>query len=48
VHIPRERIGQIICDSPIPRSNQPAGIEYDIVIDPEFVPRESTGPAPIA
>ena len=48
MHIPRERIGQIICDSPIPRPDQPAGIEHDIAIDPVFVPRDSTGPAPIA
>ena len=46
VHIPRERIGQIICDSLIPMPDQPTTIEHDIVIDPEFVLRDSTGPAP--
>jgi DNA-binding LacI/PurR family transcriptional regulator len=45
VHIPRERIGRIICDSLIPKPDQPATIEHDIVIDPEFVLRDSTGPA---
>src|SRR5258706_4236230 len=43
VHIPRERIGHIISDILIPK---PGGspIEHEIVIDPEFVLRESTGP----
>jgi LacI family transcriptional regulator len=46
VHIPRERIGHIICDALMPRLDQPATAEHEIVIDPEFVLRESTGPAP--
>jgi len=46
VHIPREHIGHIICERLIPEPDQPAAIEHDIVIDPEFVLRESTGPAP--
>jgi len=46
VHIPRERIGHIICDCLIPQPDQPASIEHEIVIDPELVLRESTGPAP--
>ena len=45
VHIPRERIGQIICDSLIPQPDQPSAIEHDIVIETEFVPRDSFGPA---
>lgn len=45
VHIPRERIGQIICDHLIPDPAQPAAKEHEIVIDPELVVRESTGPA---
>jgi LacI family transcriptional regulator, galactose operon repressor len=46
VHIPRERIGHIICARLLPEvsAGEPAGGE--IVIDPEFVVRESTGPAP--
>ena len=48
VCIPRERIGQIICDSLIPQPDQASAVEHDIVIDPVLVVRESTGPAPIA
>jgi LacI family transcriptional regulator len=43
VHIPRDQIGQIICDALIPGENKKA--EHDIVIDPELIVRESTGPA---
>lgn len=45
-HIPRDRIGQIICDRLIPQPDQAAPPEHEIVIDPELVVRESTGPAP--
>jgi DNA-binding LacI/PurR family transcriptional regulator len=45
VCIPRERIGQIICDSLIPQPDQASAVEHDIVIDPVFVLRDSTGPA---
>ena len=44
VHIPRERIGHIICERLIP--DQPAVTDHEIVIDPELVVRESTGPPP--
>jgi LacI family transcriptional regulator len=45
VHIPRERIGHIISDCLIPKPGKaPAGAP-EIVIDPEFVLRDSTGPA---
>ncbi|MBZ5620808.1 MAG: LacI family transcriptional regulator [Acidobacteriia bacterium] len=44
VHIPRERVGHIICDCLLPRSGKPAVIDSEIVIDPEFVVRDSTGP----
>lgn len=43
VHIPRDRIGHIICDVLIPTPRK--SIDHDIVIDPELVLRESTGPA---
>ncbi len=43
VHIPRDQIGQIICDALLPGDRKK--IEHDIVIDPELVVRESTGPA---
>src|SRR5205814_7549438 len=46
VHIPRERIGHIICDRLIPDPGKPGPAEHEIVIDPEFVLRDSTGPAP--
>jgi DNA-binding LacI/PurR family transcriptional regulator len=48
LHIPRERIGHIICNCLIPPSGEVAPAEHEIVIDPEFVVRESTGPAPTA
>ena len=48
LHIPREQIGHIICNCLIPVSGEPAMAEHEIVIDPEFVVRESTGPAPAA
>lgn len=44
VHIPREQIGHIICESLLPQTDKPAAAE--IVIDPEFVVRDSTGPVP--
>lgn len=43
VHIPRDQIGQIICDALIGQPN--AMPENDIVIDPELVLRDSTGAA---
>jgi DNA-binding LacI/PurR family transcriptional regulator len=48
LHIPRERIGHIICNCLIPPPGEVAPAEHEIVIDPEFVVRESTGPAPTA
>jgi DNA-binding LacI/PurR family transcriptional regulator len=44
VHIPRDEIGKIICDSLLPENK--TMFEHEIVIDPELVVRESTGPAP--
>jgi LacI family transcriptional regulator len=43
VHIPRERIGQIICDR-LMAENKPEGPGPEVAIDPEFVVRDSTGP----
>src|SRR5580700_6629855 len=43
VHIPRDQIGQIICDSLIP--NGKIMLEHEILIGPELVLRDSTGPA---
>jgi DNA-binding LacI/PurR family transcriptional regulator len=46
VHIPRDRIGHIIFDRLAPKPDRPdAPLENEIVIDPEFVLRDSTGPA---
>jgi len=47
VHIPRERIGHIIVDALIPQPGA-APTEHEIVIDPEFMVRDSTGVAPAA
>jgi DNA-binding LacI/PurR family transcriptional regulator len=44
VHIPRDEIGQTICDTLMARDKAPFPREF--VIDPELVLRESTGPAP--
>jgi LacI family transcriptional regulator len=46
VHIPRDRIGHIICDALIAKPGNPVAIDREIVIDPEFMVRESTGRAP--
>jgi LacI family transcriptional regulator len=46
VHIPRDQIGHIICESLLVETNTPPTQESEIVIDPEFVLRDSTGPAP--
>jgi DNA-binding LacI/PurR family transcriptional regulator len=46
VHIPRERIGHIIVDALIPQPGA-AATEHEIVIDPEFMVRDSTGVAPV-
>lgn len=45
VHIPRERIGHIICERLVSMDNKPDASSPEIVIDPEFVVRDSTGPA---
>ncbi len=45
VHIPRARIGHIICDYLMPNTGRTPP-ESEVVIDPEFLVRDSTGPAP--
>jgi DNA-binding LacI/PurR family transcriptional regulator len=45
VHIPRDRIGHTVCRMLIPQGEKPAAVDQDIVVDPEFIVRESTGPA---
>ncbi len=44
VHIPRDRIGHIVCDTLLPAPGRNALADPEIVIEPEFVLRDSTGP----
>jgi LacI family transcriptional regulator len=44
VHIPRDRIGHIICDCLLPKPGKPPASSPEIVIDPEFVLRDSVAP----
>ncbi len=46
VHIPRDQIGQTICDCLLPREHAPTDREF--LIDPELVLRDSTAPPPRA
>jgi len=46
VDIPREMIGRIVCDSLMPTTEKPAVTGPEILIEPELVLRDSTGPAP--
>jgi LacI family transcriptional regulator len=46
VHIPRERIGKIICEATIPGPDQLSMEGREIIIDPEFMLRDSTAAAP--
>jgi DNA-binding LacI/PurR family transcriptional regulator len=45
VHIPRDRVGHIMCDFLIARKGAAETVVAEIVIDPELVLRDSTGPA---
>lgn len=45
VHIPRDEIGEIICECLLRSENRP--LDREFVIDPELVLRDSTGPAPV-
>lgn len=46
VHIPRDRIGQIICSRLLPGDGHMEPTDREIVIDPELVVRDTTGPPP--
>ena len=46
VHIPRERIGHLVADALLAKTDKASVNEHEMVIDPEFVLRDSTGPAP--
>ena len=43
VHIPRDEIGRTICACLMRRES--AVLEHELVVDPELVVRDSTGPA---
>jgi DNA-binding LacI/PurR family transcriptional regulator len=45
VHIPRERIGHSVFESLVPNADGPAAPSREILIDPEFLVRDSTGVA---
>ncbi len=46
VHIPRERIGHLVADALLAKTDKATVAEHEMVIDPEFVLRDSTGRAP--
>ncbi|MCZ2147629.1 MAG: LacI family transcriptional regulator [Bryobacterales bacterium] len=46
VHIPRERIGRHVFAMLVPEEAKPKPTAHEMIIDPEFVLRASTGPAP--
>ncbi|MBS1854716.1 MAG: LacI family DNA-binding transcriptional regulator [Acidobacteria bacterium] len=46
VHIPREHIGHLVADTLLAKTDKASTAEHEMVIDPEFVLRDSTGPAP--
>src|ERR1019366_8920890 len=46
VHIPRDTIGHLICESLLAKSDKATVADHEMVIDPEFVLRDSTGPVP--
>jgi DNA-binding LacI/PurR family transcriptional regulator len=46
VHIPRDTIGHLISETLLSKSGKTAVTDHEMVIDPEFVLRDSTGPAP--
>ena len=46
LHIPRDHIGQMVADSLLADIESKERQTRDILIKPEFVLRESTGPAP--
>jgi DNA-binding LacI/PurR family transcriptional regulator len=46
VHIPREQIGHLVADTLLAKTDKASVADHEMVIDPEFVLRDSTGPAP--
>jgi LacI family transcriptional regulator len=46
IHIPRDRIGHLVFEALVPESSKGNPPGREVRIDPEFILRESTGPAP--
>jgi LacI family transcriptional regulator len=46
LHIPRDLIGHTVCECLIPKTELGEPPAREIVLDPELIVRESTGPAP--
>jgi LacI family transcriptional regulator len=46
VHIPREQVGHLVADALLAKTDKASAAEREMVIDPEFVLRDSTGAAP--
>jgi LacI family transcriptional regulator len=47
VHIPREKIGHLVADTLLAKTDDSSAAEHEMLIDPEFVLRDSTGPAAV-
>src|SRR5205823_8726268 len=46
VHIPRDQVGHLVADALLAKTDKASASEHEMVIDPEFVLRDSTGAAP--
>jgi DNA-binding LacI/PurR family transcriptional regulator len=46
VHIPRDQVGHLVADALLAKTDKASAAEHEMLIDPEFVLRDSTGPAP--
>jgi DNA-binding LacI/PurR family transcriptional regulator len=46
VHIPRDQVGHLIADALLAKTDRGSCSDREMVIDPEFVLRDSTGPSP--
>ena len=46
IHIPRDRIGHLVFEALVPEAAKGKPPGREILIDPEFILRDSTGPAP--
>jgi DNA-binding LacI/PurR family transcriptional regulator len=46
VHIPREQVGHMVADALLAKTDKATAAQHEMVIDPEFVLRDSTGAAP--